>query len=79
MALFARMPESVQNQARKNYQLWRADPTHPSLHFKRIHGEDLYSVRVGLGWRAVGLVDGDTIYWNWIGSHGDYDKLLKQL
>ena len=79
-ALFARLPESVQNQARKNYRLWRTDPSHPSLHFKRIHGlEDIYSVRVGFGWRAVGLVEGNTINWFWIGSHGDYDKLLKQL
>jgi len=79
-ALFAKLPESVQNQARKNYRLWRADPSHPSLHFKRIHSrENIYSVRVGLGWRALGLREGDTINWIWIGSHGDYDKFLKHL
>jgi hypothetical protein len=70
----------VKQQARKNYQLWRTNDAHPSLHFKRIHGaENLYSVRVALGWRAVGLVEGDTIYWDWIGSHAEYDKLLKNL
>jgi hypothetical protein len=78
--LFAKLPKSVQERARKNYRLWRADPAHPGLHFKRIHGlEAMYSVRVGIGWRAAELVEGDTIYWFWIGSHGDYDKLLKQL
>ena len=39
-----------------------------------------YSVRVGIGWRAVGVMkDSETIVWFWIGSHSNYDKLLKQL
>jgi hypothetical protein len=80
VACFARLPDSVKTQAQKSYRLWRANPTHPGLHFKRIHGhEALYSVRVGVGWRALGLLEGDTIYWYWIGSHAEYDKLLKQL
>jgi hypothetical protein len=80
VALFARLPDSVQTQARKSYQLWKTNPSHPGLHFKSIHGrESIYSVRVGLGWRAVGLKEDDTISWFWIGSHADYDRLLKQL
>jgi hypothetical protein len=76
---FRRLPDAVKSQARKNYRLWRADPSHPSLHFKRVHRHDkLYSVRVGIGWRAVGLLQGDTVHWFWVGSHADYDKLLKQ-
>jgi hypothetical protein len=38
--------------------------------------EPVYSVRVGLDYRAVGLLQGDTITWFWIGTHDDYDKLL---
>ena len=38
-----------------------------------------YSARVGIGYRAVSVMDGETVTWFWIGSHGDYDKLLKQL
>jgi hypothetical protein len=34
---------------------------------------------VGLGWRAVGVRDGDTMVWFWIGSHADYDRLLSEL
>jgi hypothetical protein len=34
---------------------------------------------VGIGYRAVGVVDGDTVIWFWIGSHADYDKLLEYL
>ncbi len=77
---FAKLPAVVQAQARKNYQLWRTNPAHPGLQFKKVAGHaDLYSVRVSLGWRAVGLVQSDSIYWFWIGSHADYDRLLKTL
>ena len=77
LACFARLPEAVKAQARKAYRLWRENSSHPSLHFKRIHDhENLYSVRVGLGWRALGLLEGDTITWFWIGSHAEYDQLI---
>ncbi len=75
---FHRLPLAIQASARKAYQLWRQNPAQPSLQFKRIHGNELlYSVRVALGWRALGLIDGDTITWFWIGSHADYDRLIR--
>ncbi|MBC7852767.1 MAG: hypothetical protein IAF94_04960 [Pirellulaceae bacterium] len=77
LACFARLPDEVKQQARKSYRLWRDNPAHPSLHFKRIHGhEPIYSVRVGRGWRALGMLVGDTISWYWIGSHAQYDQLI---
>ncbi|WP_307877504.1 MULTISPECIES: hypothetical protein [unclassified Rhizobium] len=48
---------------------------HPSLHFKKVG--NLWSARVGLSWRALAAQDGQTIIWFWIGSHTDYDKLLR--
>ena len=78
MSCFARLPDEVQAQARKAYRLWRANPMHPSLHFKRIHSrEAIYSVRVGLGWRALGLLEGNRMTWFWIGSHADYDRFIR--
>ena len=77
-AHFARLPDSVKTQARRAYRLWRQNPLHPSLHFKRIHGhEALYAVRIGLGWRALGLLEGNTITWFWIGSHSEYNHLIR--
>jgi len=77
LAAFAKLPDAVKEQARGCYRMWRDNPAHPGLHFKKIHGhENLYSVRVGLGWRAMGLLDGNTISWFWIGSHADYDKVI---
>jgi hypothetical protein len=52
--------------------------SHPSLQFKKIHSEEnLYSIRIGKGWRALGLMEKGSIYWFWIGSHADYDQLIK--
>ena len=63
-------PKTVKDQARKAYRLWKADSSHPGVRFKRIHdSEALNSVRVGKGWRALGLLEDDTITWIWIGSH----------
>lgn len=79
LACFASLPGPIRAQARQAYRSWRENPSHPSLHFKRIHGrEPIFSVRIGLGWRALGLWEGDTIYWFWIGSHADYDRLLER-
>jgi hypothetical protein len=77
LANFAGLPDAVKAQARKSYRLWKSDPSHPSLHFKRIHNhEAMYSVRVSKGWRALGILMGDTIHWFWIGSHAEYDRLI---
>jgi len=78
LACFAKLPDAVKAQARKAFRRWRDDPSHPSLHFKRVHShEPIYSVRIGLGWRALGLLEANTIYWFWIGSHAEYDTLIR--
>lgn len=77
--LFLKLPQRVRETAQKNYQLWKNNPSHPSLEFKQINAKDnLWSVRVGIGWRALGVMKAqeDKIVWFWIGSHAEYDKLL---
>ena len=77
---FGELPDSVKGQARRSYRIWKQDPYYPSLHFKQVHTkEPIYSIRIGRGWRALGLLENDTITWFWIGSHADYDRLLSQL
>lgn len=76
---FRKLPKSVQRQAKEAYKFFSKNPYHPSLRFKQIHSQkQIYSVRVGLGYRAVGVRDGDDIVWFWIGSHADYDKLIAE-
>lgn len=74
---FARLPAAVQQQARSAYRLFQQDPHHPSLRFRQVHPvRPIYSARVGLDHRAVGIRDGDTIIWLWIGPHAEYDTLV---
>ena len=69
------LPNDVQGLARKNFDLLKLNPAHPSLQFKLMGGGKLHSVRVGLHHRALGLPRPDGVHWFWIGSHADYDKL----
>lgn len=58
----------------------KADPYHPSLQFKRVHTYDpIVSVRIALGWRAVGIREQKTVVWFWIGTHSEYDKVISNL
>lgn len=78
--LLAALPAHVRRQARQAYRLFRDNPAHPGLRFKQVHADPpIYSARVGIGHRAVGAMDGDTIVWYWVGSHSNYDKLVAQL
>lgn len=78
--LLAALPAHVRQQAREAYRLFLQNPAHPGLRFKQVHADPpIYSARVGISYRAVGVLDRDTVVWYWIGSHADYDKLLAQL
>jgi len=77
---YSLLPENVKESTRKAYKLWQVDMLHPSLSFKQVHSNiPIFSVRVSLSYRALCTkVDNDTYVWFWIGSHANYDKLLKQ-
>ena len=60
--------------------MWSNNPDHPSLRFKKDHIKlPIYSVRIDIDWRAVGILDGDEVVWFWVGSHAAYEQLLRQL
>jgi hypothetical protein len=62
------------------YRLFVRDSSHPSLNFKRVNvRERVYSVRVARGVRALARMEDDAFVWFWIGTHTDYDRLLKSL
>jgi len=76
--LYRQLPGQIQKLADKNYQLLKLNPTHPSLHFKKVgKNKQLWSVRVGISHRALGIEKPEGILWFWIGTHTEYDKLLK--
>ncbi len=78
--LLSDLPSHVRKQAFEAYRTWMRDPWHASLQFKQIHTtKPIFSVRIGLDWRAVCVRSGDTALWYFIGSHADYDRLIKTL
>jgi len=76
----AALPSDIRKQARAAYELFQADPHHPSLRFKKLPPhQDIWSVRITGGYRAVGRWRDDVILWFFIGSHADYEKLLDRV
>ena len=78
-SFYNHLPSHVRHTADKYFTLLECDPKHPSLHLKKLG--DIWSVRAGLHYRAVGM-DAPTkekgILWIWIGSHSKYDRFIKQ-
>ena len=68
------LPRNVQCLADTNFQLLKADPSHPSLHFKKVGR--FRSARVGLHYRALAVEAGNDLVWFWIGHHAEYDRLV---
>ena len=72
------LPENIQKKADNVFDLWKREPYNSNLRFKKIHqGRDIYSIRIGFDYRVLGLKNQDAIIWFWIGSHSDYEKMLK--
>jgi hypothetical protein len=68
--LFHALPAEVQKLAVKNYHLWRDNPNHPSLHFRRLQAsDDQFTVRIGDHHRAIARMAPETAIWVWIGTH----------
>ncbi len=72
---------NVQDQADWAYEQLKADPRHPSLHLKCIEKRigRFWSVCVGLRDRALAFrASTNALLWVWIGTHAQYDQLLKR-
>jgi mRNA-degrading endonuclease RelE of RelBE toxin-antitoxin system len=75
---YAQLPPDIRQRVRRAYRAWKHNPNLPGLYFKRVNDNaPIYSVRVGLDYRALGMLKGDTITWYWIGKHEEYDRLLR--
>ena len=75
-ACYQALPAEVRVLADKSFNLLKADPSHPSLQFKLFGAGKLYSARVGLHYRALGLPREEGVHWFWIGTHAEYDRLV---
>lgn len=71
---FDKLPESVQVIAKRNFQLLKKNPRHPSLNFKKVG--KFWSARIGLNHRALAIEDGDDFIWVWLGTHDQYERII---
>jgi len=72
---FESLPKPVQVVSKKNFELLKVNPSHPSLHFKKVG--KFWSVRAGMNYRALATEDGADFIWVCIGTHDEYQRLLK--
>jgi hypothetical protein len=72
---FEKLPESIQKISKKNFQLLKLNPSHPSLHFKKVG--PFWSIRAGINHRALAVEDGNDFIWVWIGTHDEYERMIR--
>ncbi|MCP9294199.1 MAG: hypothetical protein NDM07_05830 [Planktothrix agardhii LY1] len=72
---YRQLPNEIQELADRCYELLKQDSRYPSLHFKKVG--PFWSVRIGIHYRALAVEENGEMVWFWIGSHADYDQLLR--
>lgn len=70
------LPVEVRKLADQAYARLKEDPRHLSLRFEKVGR--VWSVRIGLRYRALAVEADDGLVWFWIGAHADDDKLLDE-
>ena len=76
---YAGLPAKIRARADKQFALLRENPLHPSLHFKKLterNGQEIWSARVTLNYRALAVKVGSDYVWFWIGEHGTYNHII---
>ena len=74
--LYKSIPRNAQRAADKQFERFRKDPTHPSLHLKPVGG--LWSARINDAYRALAVREDDVFYWFWVGPHDQYERLINR-
>ena len=73
------LPDDIRLRADKQFALLKTDPLHPSLQFKKVGvrlGQELWSARVTLNYRALALKQPGGYMWFWVGDHAGYETLI---
>jgi mRNA-degrading endonuclease RelE of RelBE toxin-antitoxin system len=74
---FEYLPEDIRKIAKKNFELLKNNPYHPSLHFKKVG--KFWSVRIGINHRAIAIEDGKDFIWVWVGKHDEYKQIINEI
>ena len=69
----------IRARADKQFALLKKNPHHRSLQFKKLgerRGQEIWSARVTLKYRALAIKRKHGYLWFWIGDHEAYDQLI---
>ena len=69
---YHQLPKHVQRVADKNFELFKANPRHPSLGLSKKGA--VYTVEIGRSYRAIARKRDGDFYWFWIGTHEEYNN-----
>jgi hypothetical protein len=73
------LPEEIRRRADRQFAVFKADPRHASLHFKKIgerQSREIWSARITVRHRALAIKQADGYLWFWVGGHENYDLLI---
>ena len=73
---FNLLPLKIQKIAKEQFNLLKSNQLHPSLHLKKVG--KVWSIRISLDYRALGVKEGGDFIWMWIGTHDEYKKMIKK-
>lgn len=72
---YHKLSPDLQSLADQKFDLLKTNPQHPSLRLKRVG--KYWSVSVSMKHRSLAVeVEGNAV-WFWIGTHAEYDELVK--
>ena len=71
----SKLPPHIQNLAIVSFNKLKNQSRYPSLHLKKTGR--YWSVRIGKKHRALAVEIDLGLLWFWIGTHADYDQLIK--
>jgi len=72
--LLAELPAEVRRAAYKQFRLWKHDPHHRSVRFKKVGSK--WSARVDRSHRALAIELQGTMVWFYVGTHDGYQRRI---
>ena len=69
------LPRGIQISADEAFALFERNPHHPSLSFKRVG--PYWAARITQSHRALAVEIPEGLLWFWIGSHDEYERLIR--
>ena len=74
-SLYEKLPLAIQKSADNSFMTIKQHPNHPLL--RLVRNDNLVSMRIGSRCRAIGVEEGETTVWFWIGTYKQFSNFYK--